>query len=674
MKQYTLTKGIKRDWFTVEQATTVIDTIINNPRRIEFEDKLLTRTLDASIYALDFICKKLEPITLALWLNKVDALDEHYSSVIGKLAYKVEGIQIPNVVMNVEYVKSYAATLVSHIILQTLMDLGMIYHRTRNIKHSINGRETWRMTTTVTFGVSNEEDYIKGIHLTPGVVTQKRFKVRAGGKALKLNKTEKDILRMASSFKLRLVQDFSREEFIASLKTGQDYLNVQLKKNKTTDIIIQNALVEEAANKYEWLQSFVDGVYLEQEFDYRTRLYYTFTEYGIAPHGGGHQKYIWEAANPVVITESFRDRMKSNAVVIVNGRMPREEALVKYNNNPDYYQEKLREVQYTTREGITEDIVVVDYGTSLYNRRLADAILADETRFLLGEDATNGGLQGAGIGFKSINMMVASNVGGSDEVHDSHGDLAKAAGVTRDEAKVVNQGALHGQSLMALAKVLECSVKDAKLRMIAAYGMEFLNIPEIAQWGSDIANNSNTSLLWKTRDGLRAQSIYYTEGVELESYCISTTNVNPWSTIKLHKEMPLIRDHKGEVIFRPLKREDGSNDSHLARSLKVRGLYANIQHSNDATRLRGVMAALYNAGVESALFVHDNFFVNEHMDLVHTAYQEELLEEFEFSPFERAIVDIQDNYTGTLTTSAPVLIIGQGTKDMIEKSKYFLSA
>lgn len=48
-----------------------------------------------------------------------------------------------------------------------------------------------------------------------------------------------------------------------------------------------------------------------------------------------------------------------------------------------------------------------------------------------------------------------------------------------------------------------------------AYGASVFNIAKIADWGVSIANNANTSLLWKTRDGLFAQSIAYVESVPM---------------------------------------------------------------------------------------------------------------------------------------------------------------
>jgi hypothetical protein len=51
--------------------------------------------------------------------------------------------------------------------------------------------------------------------------------------------------------------------------------------------------------------------------------------------------------------------------------------------------------------------------------------------------------------------------------------------------------------------VLGCSVREAEEFIVKAYGKSVLNIERIADWGVAVSTNSNTSLLWKTREGRR---------------------------------------------------------------------------------------------------------------------------------------------------------------------------
>ena len=193
-----------------------------------------------------------------------------------------------------------------------------------------------------------------------------------------------------------------------------------------------------------------------------------------------------------------------------------------------------------------------------------------ETHFLLSEDCTNGGLQHGGIGFHSPEMMIPANVGGAPEQLDSHGILQSRLGlVSRDTAKDIHQPLLHGSSMNTLAGVLECSVRQAEDFIIKAYGHSVLNIEKIADWGVAVSTNSNTALLWKTRDGFNAQSIAYVETVPLYVKFIADRNVQGWGQILLHKDMPLLKSVKGELVYGGSK-----GNGKTGGTVKNRGLYA----------------------------------------------------------------------------------------------------
>lgn len=598
------------------------------------------------------------PDKLLHTLNGLSAEQDYYAVIVGKLSDRLDMPAFPtNKQFDLNLVRIYMAAQ----IISTMIDLKYISMKEK-LQHTIDeetGKSEWKLQQLLTFG--KEPKYnpfrVSGISMEPGRVNQKEYSVQAGGKARKLSKVEKDLLKLASSFKLRLV-DVPLDILETYIKVSPWYLDV-LAGRVTMDKIQADELVYEALEKYARLSS-LDGFYLPKWMDYRTRLYYDFSEVGINPHGKHFETSLYESAEPYMITEI--DEYLYSAVVIIEGRMPHHEAVEKFNANKDYYLEQLR-------QPISDLPSVDELGEWLYNSRLADAIESyyngTETHFLLSEDATNGGLQHGGIGFHSKEMMIPSNVGGAPEQLDSHGNLQTQLGLaSRDTAKKIHQPLLHGSSMVTLASVLECSTTEAEAFITKAYGQSVLNIEKIADWGVAIATNNNTSLLWKTRDGFNAQSIAYVETVPLTIKFIAERNKEGWAQIKLHKDMPLLRAANGELVYGG----SGKDKLKVGGSVKNRGLYANITHSIDATALRDVIRATGGRG----LWKHDNFLVPGLMKLVRTTYRNALLAEYDFKGYEAAMLDIVANYNGN-APQLPTLTYGDASKDMIINSHYYLA-
>ena len=395
--------------------------------------------------------------------------------------------------------------------------------------------------------------------------------------------------------------------------------------------------------------------------DYRTRLYYETAEMLFSPHGKQFETSLYELAYPELINAEGFDALAYSAATLIDGRLPHSTAISRFNATPGYYLEQLR-----ADHG--------DMGDNLYCSRLAQAIEdyynQIPSHFLLGEDATNGGLQHGGIGFKSAKMMLSSNVGGSSKQEDSHTDLQTALGLaTRDEAKPINTQLLHGQSISVTAKALGMTTAAAKQYLANAYGNEFFNIEAIADWGTSIVNNENTTLCWTTSDGFKAQSIAYTQSVPLTLYSLSTSAVAGYVQTKVHKDMPLLLDRKGQPIYGNVK-----DDTSFGKSNKLRGLYANITHSIDATGLRTVMRSTFQTPTKGGVWKHDNFLVHpNNMSTVRHAYKAALLAEFDHQSYDSAMDQIIENFIGT-KPPRPTLIKGQGTREMIEASHYFLAS
>lgn len=266
-------------------------------------------------------------------------------------------------------------------------------------------------------------------------------------------------------------------------------------------------------------------------------------------------------------------------------------------------------------------------------------------------------------------MMIASNVGGAPEQLDSHGMLQEKLGlVSRDTAKKIHQPLLHGSSMNTLAGVLECSIREAEDFVVKAYGHSVLNIERIADWGVAIANNNNTSLLWKTRDGFNAQSIAYVETVPLTIKFIADRNAQGWGQLLLHKDMPLLKTSKGEIVYGG---GDKSSKAKVGGSVKNRGLDANITHSIDAAALRDIIRAVHAAG-KGGLWKHDNFLVPGCMKLVRRTYKQGLLAEYDGKLYEAAMRQIIENYNG-ITPDMPRIVYGDASRDMIINSHYYLA-
>ena len=602
------------------------------------------------------------PDKLLHTLNTLSAERDYFAVIVGKLA---DRLSMPAFPTNRQFDLSLVRIYMAGQILSTMIDLKYINltEKLEFVQNEDTGKSEWKTQQLLTFGKESKQSLfrVSGVSLVPGTVLQKEYKVQAGGKARKLAKVEKELLSIASSFKLRLV-NIPLDVLELYMKASPWYTNVLEGKVKM-DKLQADELVYEQIEKYKRLES-LDGFYLPMWLDYRTRMYYELAEMGFNPHGKLFETSLYEAAESYMI-EDVEEYLYS-AVVLIDGRMPHKEAINKFLANKDYYLTELRK-PYSDAPSVDE------LGEWLYNTRLADAIEAyyngEETHFLLAEDATNGGLQHHGIGFHSKEMMIPANVGGAPEQLDSHGMLQEKLGLaSRDTAKAIHQPLLHGSSMNTLASVLETSVREAEDFVVKAYGHSALNIERIADWGVAIANNSNTSLLWKTRDGFNAQSIAYVETVPLTIKFIADRNAQGWGQLLLHKDMPLLKTAKGEVVYGG---GDKSTKSKVGGNVKNRGLDANITHSIDGTALRDIIRAVHAAG-KGGLWKHDNFLVTGCMKLVRQTYKQALLAEYDGKLYESAMRQILENYNG-IAPDMPRIVYGDASRDMIINSHYYLA-
>lgn len=666
----------EQQWFTVEHLVEFklhLDTSIAESAWLDKSHIRDIQILTKAIQALrDYDNEKLRDI-----LNSIDANRIHYGVVVGKI---MERLNIDGENSMEEFYKYELKAYAAYQLVTSLIELNIIQLRTE-FQFSVNehtGVPEAKQVQYLSFGKAKavNDMYVKGISLQPGTVNQKRYQVKAGGKARKLGKLEKEILSMASSFPMRLVK-IELEELELYMKSSPWYLNVLKGEVANFDKLVADDLVENTLRKYHRLSS-LDKMYLPMWIDYRTRMYYDLVQLGFAPHGKLFETSLWESAEPYMIEEI--EEYLYSAVVLVEDRMPHHEAVAKFNANPEYYLSALRakpEVLDTLLTTANTEKEIKAYvnamGEHLYNRRLADAIESyykgEPTHFLLGEDATNGGLQHGGLAFHSNNMMKGGNVGGLPTQVDSHGNLQELLGLsTRDAAKDIHQPLLHGSAMNTIAEVMKLSLRDTEALLEKAYGKEVFNIKTIADWGVAYGANFNTALMWKTRDGLFAQSIAYVEAVPLKLKALTELNTQGYSQLTIHKDMPMLRARNGENIYGSRRTQDRSL---LGGSVKNRGLYANITHSIDATALRNVIRAMHAIG-RGGLWKHDNFLVPGKMSVVRAAYKDSLIEEFRANHYESAMRQIIENYVGA-APELPTLDRGDAVEEMVINSHYYLA-
>lgn len=663
-------------WFTPEHLTAVklhLDTEIS---RSEWLDKQHIRDVQILTQAIqtlkDYDNEKLRKI-----LNSIDADKLHYGVVVGKI---MERLNVQGDAAMQEFYSHEIKAYTAFQLVSILVDLDIVQLRSE-FKFEVNehtGIPEAKQIQYISFGIAKQDNpmYLKGVHTKPGVVTQKRYKVQAGGVSRKLGKAEKEILTMASSFPLRMV-DIDLEELELYMKSSPWYMKVFKGEIENFDKLIADDLVANTLTKYSRLKTLPE-FYLSMNLDYRTRMYYDLTQLGLNPHGKSFETYLFESAKPYKIQEI--EEFQYSAVVLIDGRMAHHVAVDKFNADKDHYMSALRtkpdclsSLLHTKSTEKEIKSYVSAMGDYLYGRKLADAIDSyynDEyTHFLLGEDATNGGLQHGGTAFHAPSMMEGGNVGGLPTQVDSHSNLMNLLGLSdRQAAKDIHQPLLHGSSTRTVAEVMKLTIPQTEALLEKAYGEQVFNIKLIADWGVAYGANHNTSLKWKTRDGLFAQSISYVTSIPLKLKALSTTKSQGYTQILIHKDMPMLKARNGESVYGSSRKQDKSL---LGGNVKNRGLYANITHSIDATALREVIRAIHAIG-KGGIWKHDNFLVPGSMTVVRAAYKKAILAEFAVNHYESALSDIIDGYVGP-KPPMPILSSGDATEAMIENSHYYLA-
>ncbi len=615
--------------------------LLENPKVKNPNLKLLTRA---------FIEQPMLDDKMADAVNALKGTDGKLtlSEGISKLSYSMPNYKPSQPMTQYDYQEgrvSLASTL-----LHALIRGGLVEHKTKPVRS-----DTGKYKTTTTLFMEEDEGkmLMHGIHEKPGVVMQTNLRAKDGGKSLRLTSDQKNFLAEKSSKRLRLVKTpaselreyFHQTEWYIKAREGDLENNTCLKDRVESYI---DAILE--------LQK-RDVIFLSVWFDTRYRLYYDMILQGINPHGKTFETSQWELADARLTDTQGHNHIIHSMVMIVDGRCSMKHALKVF--NPKTY----------VLELLTGDYSISD---AFYNKRLVqaynDSVSQTPSRFLLAKDATTGGLQHHGIGFKSTKSMISSNVGGNKTPQDAHQDFADAFGLSvRQDAKDLNTPLLHGSSIATIVEILnakhgtEHTEEYVIKHMIEAYGPEVMNISRIADFGTTLVSNQVSTLMFNTLDGWKAQSTAYIQSAELNVYYLNPEAKSGYGTNRVQRNMPLHVMKDGSFFT-------GTGSGTKRTIAKVKGLDANMTHVDDAYCLRGVNADMYK---------HDNFLMHANdMTQAESDYKQRLLNNWDASTYTCKLRDIgvQLGKEALVESFIETLVIGDATREMVETSEHFLSA
>ena len=651
---------------TVDAVASVRSAILADDKLIKILDKMDARAgkdVHLAFLSTDSLDKSICEALAGLHGTKL--LD---ATAVSKLSYRLKSYRL-----QAPYAMFYiieANVNLAKTILNVLGDLGYIQSTTVDEPYWQNGEKKFNTVTTHDFGADTEKELLKGLHDEPGKVINKMVHVKTGGSGtLKLSATQKALTKATASMRFRVVRADKAvlEEYFKQTSWYKEVLAAQSRESKLAETPFQ---LRKRVKGYVSLilqEMEKDAVYLSNWFDYRLRYYYDLTMLGINPHGDSFETSMWELADGRKISKSGYEDLAHSVVSIATGKRHSHQATMKLwlRNSKKYLATVVDVKHYQDADGKWDR---GGFGDHFYGVRLAQAIAdyssGTPSHFMLGEDATSGGVQHAGSSFRSVKMMKGSNIGGLKTIGDIHGNMATAFDIERYKAKEVNQGLINGAGWKSTADALSAVTgvdydsDYTKTHAIEAYGDEITNFNDISTWGAfSCYDSSNPSLKWNSKDGEKCQSIAFYESVPLTAYGLSLSATKGYTSVKVHRDMPMLLNNKGKTIY---------------DNPKLMGLFANITHSIDA----GVSRYVYNTmiGMDRVLLMkHDKFYAHPNdAKLIRKSYKSALLANFEYQPYQRALEQVAHNHTDKIPL--PALIIGDGTKAMIEKSEGFLQA
>lgn len=527
-----------------------------------------------------------------------------YQTFVGKLSCK---LRLPLKGNWHIFQQEEAKVIAASVILEVLMSNGEIPCISKSNRWVEDGIPQFSTELMLTLGgVKTTKDMLKGLHTLPGVVMSKQYGTT------KLPAGLKSMFRDVSSMPFVLSDMFNKQEMDHFFTLADDWM----KSTRSEDVTVKQARILKNSGIIEDNLSKLPRYFMSINGDSRLRLYYDFQLYGARPQGKLFETLMHDAATPKILSVSASNHLKHIIMDVRYHRRTLDKALSKWSEE-DYIWARDQDLMTATSQKEIGEMLLVKKAA----KALDYYVMGVPCPYIFGKDLTNSGLIMAGNSFKSEEMMTTANMVDPDKAHDSHRDFGNAykLGISRDDIKRITNALFHGSTTKTISEAVqeallhvdpEASVEHITEEFITqknidTYGIEVLNIPAIAQWGSNIVSNSRTQLSWKTLDGYLVKHEAKIKRCPFKIRVLSTATSSGYREVQFLKTMPLREQANGMPMY-------GKNDKvHGAKrgaEVKRRGLYANITHSLDATLLRKIVRMLLDKG-EIFLLKHDDYMI-----------------------------------------------------------------
>ena len=561
---------------------------------------------------------------------------------IGRLRFKLPQLRM-GIKLN-DHEKERARLIAAGVIAHLLIDNDVFDLDLRMETQVIHGHKKFFTRQYLKLGGSFEKDIKAGIEDGPGVVRQHSID------SWKLNADEKAFLRTVGAVPFVVSEICTRELLLKGYSLKKDW-NVKKDKNG-------RALSEDPIMKKKRIRNGGDIIidelkpkkafYLPAKYCGRDRVYYEAARLeGIRPHGKLWETLMLDSAVPYEVGPEGERVLKHIIYVLLHGKVSIEEANEKITMEDILDASSIDPLEQETEKSFGEAILL----NKAY-QALMDSVAGKPSRFMFGYDFTNSGLLMSGVSFRSEKMMQAANMAGGKKVVDSHTAFGAAYDLgtedhhvylERDDVKKIHMGLMHGSMLESIAGTIseltqqDVSVEKVKSLNEKAYGKPVHNITRIADWGTKVIGNEQSTLRWTLPDGFHAASKAYFKGVPVLIYCASAKHKEGYTRHVVISDMPWMEDSSGFAVY--------GKDTYVGGKAypvqqKRRGLFANITHSIDAYMLRQITRAVVAAGYPIML-KHDDFIVPPAaVGVVREAAKDVFYELFESNLYQKALDEI----------------------------------
>lgn len=561
-------------------------------------------------------------------------------SVVGSLFHKLAdpyNIGGFNSFERVEY-KYWISTLVVQFICDNVFEVTNELNKIPNYNEDGSLKEySYKTEFFIEFGGKDQVvNVLKNYILdTSGkrVRNDKYVHTKITGKKIKLSSRLKMIPEVMSSQK-RIVSDICSEKL---LKFGYSLSQSMNKSSR-----------ESARDKDKRFQSYADMISNQLSnhsfsygwwFDSRLRLYVNPLLTGLNPQGKLWETLMIDSSESYVINDNGVKHLIHIIMVTLDGRITKDEANNKFNDNKEEVLNKLKSIDPYSVEGVgrgAED----EFGEKILLVKAYKAYVqylkGEPTHYIFGKDLTNSGIGGAGMLFKSTKMLNSGSYGVTQSV-DSHNEFNKPFVLPRPIIKTIHTGLLHGSTwktagesawkeikshyfreysdkfgasdaIVELHNKYDNSIDPDVIRKnaIKSYGEEVNNIDHIASFGGDLINSKTGNLLAKTLDGEIIQSSAYAEKVKRTIKVPCSSNKSGWASTTVTSDMPLQFDSNGRLLT-PSEEKGNNYGISYDGSSKKRGLYANMVHSIDAMSLRMLISLILMSDKQKKKFLMSMF-------------------------------------------------------------------